>query len=213
VAIAKLQNNITGGTSGVLTGVSAGSLLVACATVSANTAITYSDNNGGTWATAGSYYDTSVLASVSIGYAMNVPSGSTTVTFVGAGAFQAIALAEFSGAAVTSALDNTPAGNHVSTGATHTATSVSPSVAGCLVVCCDDSDGGTQTVGTGFTLIGFHAGSTFGAEFQIQTTATPVAPTFTVSPNSDGGLLTAVFRAGGSAANPLPDLVMAQRWS
>jgi hypothetical protein len=207
MAIAKLQNNITAATSGTLTGVSAGSLLVACSAVLVSTSVTFSDNNGGTWATAGTFFDASVGATIAIGYSMNHNAGSTTVSFsASAGPFPSLALVEFSGAATTSALDNTPAGNHVTASTTHTATSVTPSQAGCVVVCCDTVDAAAPTVGvgSGFTLIGYDSTAPFFAEFQIQTTATPVAATVTVSPSAAGGLMSAVFRAGGAAATLLP---------
>lgn len=218
MAIANLQNVISTGAATLaiaVPGVTAGSLLVAGATVSANATMTFSDNNGGTWATAGTYFDTTAAAVIAIGFAMNVASGSPTVTCTPSTgtAFKAIGVGEFSGAATSSALDNTPAGNHQAPSTTHTATSVSPSQAGCLVVMIEviDLAAPTMTVGSGFTLLGYNSGAPLFLEFQIQTTATPVAPTATCSPSGDAGMMTAVFRPASGAAVTPPSPVMSNR--
>jgi|SRR5579871_1977524 len=196
------------------TAISAGAFLWLAVTGATNASYGVSDSKSNTWQQAklltngsGGNYTTALY------YAENVAaaaSGALTVTCTGTGDNSdglMLVLGCATGIKTSSSIDQTNGASGVfPPGNSQTSGNITPSVAGCLVVCAyEDSFGyaGTPT-STGFTLAAEdgYANATF-SQYQIQTTVTTVAG----SGNGRGGYcnsLIASFKPA-SGAGPAPN--------
>lgn len=184
--------------------VTAGSLLIAVVRVGGSSSFytpVVSDNNTNSWQSAIAVDDTVGGNWYAIWYAMNAHSGATSVTVSWSAGGTAVTLryciAEYSGAATSSALDQT-AGT-IGTGTSGASGSVTPLANNELIVCLEGANG------TGFTQT---AGQTereqqpTGANLQkiimadvVQTTATAINNTFTLGTSQNWGAAIATFKA------------------
>lgn len=169
----------------------AGNLIVVGATYdTAGTTITCSDTQGNTYTTGPSIYLTNDQQWAGSCYAPNSKAGANTVTMTTSGAanFKALHISEYSGVATVDPVDVTSANQAVGTAATDNVTSgtATTKVDGDLIWSVleqSNASPGTVTAGTGFTKRS-PAGGTGGAnelntEDKVQTTAGPVAATYT----------------------------------
>ena len=182
--------------------VTAGNMLVAFATTDHNTTHTFS-SPGDVWQTVGTFFESGAGQSISIGVCFGASGGAKTVTatFGTTGTFNGIIIAEFSNSPAYTALDvNTP-GQHVTGGNPVTDASMTTTADGDLVVSCTimDAGGVTVTAGTGFTLLTQDTTDLMSAEFQTQSSAGSIAPTFNVSTAANAGIISAAFKAGATA--------------
>lgn len=215
MAIAWIQNTIDSpaGSAGsdakaFASNVTAGSLLLAFGTCGANTTHTFT--GGGTWQTSLTFFDSPTGQSISIGYCMNATGGATTVTdtYGASSGFRSLIIAEFSGAATTSALDVNTAGQTLAGSTTPTDASITTTGADLVVSCCI-GNGGTLTAGAGFTAFNIDASTVFGADYLIQTVGAAITGKFANTSNVQHGIRTAAFKpAGGAAAAPAPAVLI-----
>lgn len=184
--------------------VTAGNTLVAFATTDPNTTHTFS-SPGDTWQTIGPFFESGAGQTISIGVCFNATGGAKTVTctFGATGIFLGIIIAEFSNTPAYTALDVKTTGQHVANGNPVTDASMVTTANGDLVVSLTimDSTGVTVTAGTGFTLLTQDTTDLMSAEFQTQSSAGSIAPTFNVSANANAGIISAAFLAGGPTAS------------
>lgn len=182
--------------------VTAGNFLCAQATVNGNTTHTYS-SPGATWHTIGPIFDAAIGQSISIGYAENVPSGSTTVTctFGTGNNFRTIIVSEWSGVATSSSLDVSTSGQHNAASLTPADASMTTTANGDLCIGACQTDGATTQVGaSGFTEILYDTTNGFGSASAVQSTAGAIAASYTIAPSKQTTTISAAFKAaaGGS---------------
>jgi hypothetical protein len=215
MAIALVQSTKTtaGGTTSYTlafgSNLGAASLLVAFATTGANTSITFSDNNGGSWTTIGPFFESVSGQSIAIGYAANHAAGATTVTVtLGTSAgFNTLQISEWSGAATSSVLDTNTAGRQNASSTTPSDASMTTAGNGELVVgCIIGGSGAAATAGTGFTVVQTDATNGFFSEYQVQTSAGSIACAYNISPSQTTGTISAAFKPPAAAASAkVPD--------
>jgi hypothetical protein len=215
MAIALVQSTKTtaGGTTSYTlaygSNLAAASLLVAFATTGANTSITFSDNNGGSWTTIGPFFESVSGQSIAIGYAANHAAGATTVTVtLGTSAgFNTLQISEWSGAATSSVLDTNTAGRQNASSTTPSDASMTTAGNGELVVgCIIGGSGAAATAGAGFTVVQTDATNGFFSEYQVQTSAGSIACAYNISPSQTTGTISAAFKPPAAAASAkVPD--------
>lgn len=150
--------------------VSAGSLLVACATVAQNSAITFSDNNGNSWAaTYISLYDSN-LSMVAIGYCKNAAAGSTTVTASqgGGSQYMTIDICEYTGADTTAPADGSSSAKVDGSNHLADAGNITTSASGVIIALSHYYPNSPNTAGTGYTNQGAIAQLTGNSAVQDQ---------------------------------------------
>jgi len=191
VAIAKIQDNngdsgFTGAASRTSTFPSActpNTVLVAMASIGANTTITMSDPVNGSWTPIGSRYWGNVGYTVAMFWVKNTASSAVTATaaFGASGAFGTIQIAEFSGLATVNALEVFSGGkdNGATTAPNDVAmTTVNP---GDLILSAIGSDGQVPSAGSGFALT--HAANSTSCtalEYQVQSSAGSITPSWSL---------------------------------
>lgn len=224
MAIVKAQSvqfddGFAGGTTRATTYTSAltpGSKLICVAGIGANTTVTFSDSVGLSWTTVTSRFWANVGSVVAIGYADNPASSASSVvvtaTYGTSGVFRSGHIGEWTGLA-TGAPDTFTAGNNQTANTVASDVAMTTTVAGDLILTTAASDGATLTAGTGFTLIGFNASSSTGAEYQIQGSAGSITPTINQSSSVQCIVISAAFKAaaGGGAAYPFELLTQTPR--
>jgi hypothetical protein len=184
--------------------VTGGNTLVAFATTDHNTTHTFS-STGDVWQTIGTFFETGAGQSISIGVCFNASSGAKTVTatFGTTGTFNGIIIAEFSNVPAYSLPDvNTP-GQHVTSGNPVTDASMTTTADGDLIVSVTimDAGGVTVTAGTGFTLLTQDTTDLMSAEFETQSSAGSIAPTFNVSTAANAGIISAAFKTSAATVS------------
>ena len=166
-------------------GNTAGNLLTACFVMDpAQTVASMTDTRSNTWTRAHRIIGGGG-GTVEIWYAMNVSAGANTVTgnYSGSTSYAAMMLHEYSGAAISSALDVVAAQNQTNPGVAADAVSSganTTTVNGALIFGCTGEGGGAGilSAGTSFTLRSTVYGDS-PSEDRIQATAGSVAATFT----------------------------------
>lgn len=222
MAIVKLQNTafdngFTGGSTATVTYPSAltsGSKLIAFASIGANQSITFSDSAGNTWNTLALKFNGNIPSAIAIGWADNTSSASgvvVTVTYGASGVSRTGGISEWTGLA-TGAPDVFTLGNTATT-TTITDLSMTTTVAGDLIIAASASDNGSQTAGSGFTMLDYNSSTGSGWEYQIQSSAGSIAASI-VQPTAGGAVIvSAAFKPSGGGGGPAlpPELVMAPR--
>lgn len=173
-------------------------------------AYTISDSKGNTW-TAGTGFTSSATADTAqVWYCIPTSVGAGhTVTFTNGGtnAFGAGTFSAFSGAKSSSVLDQQVQLNNNASASTHTATSVTPSEANCLIVQLLSTDGvNYSSINPSYTLGAkkdFLGGTnvTAAVAYLIQTSASASSPTITLTGSAGAGIGTLVFKSQPASTN------------
>ncbi len=153
------------------------------APMASGTVASVTDTEGNHWNILALEDNGTPFFAAQIAYTMNVAGGSkptVTVSYSGSNSTRRLAVHEFSGAATVNALDLGP-GSAMGASGAPTSQTVSPSVDGELVFGFGIANSGDTSAGAGFTLA--ESNNLQATEYQIQTTATPVAAVF---PNQSG---------------------------
>ena len=177
-----------------------------------NPTITATDTQGNTYSQAIKTYDSGHHQGAAILYATNIaggPSTSVTVKFSGSVAYLALGIHEYSGIALTSALD-------VTAGALGSGSSLSSGLAvttagGDLIfgVGVEDSNGhgDTFTAGSGFTKrVDLGNAAAYADEDETQTSAGSIAASWTLSPSGSWIAGMAAFKASSSGGGTVPSI-------
>lgn len=207
MAVAKVQSKafdrgFTAATTAAATFSSAltsGSVLVAMATIGANTTIAFSDGTN-TWTNIVTRYWANVGYNVALAWAPNTLTTAATVTatFGASGSFGTIAVGEFSGVATTSAVDVSTVGNNNSATTAPVDVSMTTTVAGDLILSAIGSDGGVVSAGSGYTLLEPPAATSCTAmEWQVQSSAGAIAPAFVQATAVQAIIISAALKASG----------------
>lgn len=165
---------------------------------------TLADSKSNTWTfvQTNNYFGTAFLDSYYVS-APTVGSGHTFQTVTNA---SAISVGAFAGVATSSPLDGS-VGNTVTGTTTIQAGNITPSVDNCLVVALLYYENDTPSISAGFTLLSNAVGGSGTAiAYQIQTTATTVNPTWTLSASNtrlDAQLIVFKPASGGGGGNDL----------
>lgn len=184
--------------------VTAGNLLVAFATTDGSATFTFT-SPGATWTTVASFLETTSGQHIAIGYAANVPGGSTTVTatFGAAGNFNTLIVAEYSGVDTVSPLDTNTPGQRIGVSKTPTDVTMTATATDLVVSVLVLNSGVTVTAGAGFSIIADDTVNLFAAEDEVLTSSGFTTPTWNLSANSVTGIMSAAFlpASGGSTIN------------
>lgn len=188
-----------------------GSKLIAFASISANTSVTFSDSAGNTWTTAATFYHGNIGYTLAIGWADNTSTASgvtVTATYGVSGVLRTLGISEFSDLAA-GAVDVFTAGTHVPAGSLTPADALMTTTDADLVITVASNDGSTMTAGSGFTLLGYTASSSTGWEYQVQGAAGSITPTITQATTVQADLVSAAFKPSAGGDGPAVDLVAA----
>jgi hypothetical protein len=217
MAIARVQapaasssaTNVSSITNTFGSNVTAGNLLVAVGSINDATAPTLSFSSTGspTWAVTAQYDDsTNTAQTIAIGYCQNAPGGATTVTFSfpPGGAPSSLIIAEYSGAAVSGALDQNTAGKTTAATTTPTDDAMVTTANGDLIIGAITYRNANKpvTVGAGYSLIADESTNTnLAVEDRIQASAGSIATTWTVTGGTlPSGVMSAAFKAAPALA-------------
>ncbi len=177
-----------------------------------NPTITAADSQGNVYAQAIKTYDSGYRQGAAIFYATSISGGASntvTLNFSAPVAYLALGIHEYSGIAVSSALDGTSATIGVGTSLSSSSTITTANGELIFGVGVDDSGGGdTLTAGSGFTKrVDLSMNTGYADEDQVQTLANPIAATWS-GPLSGLGWIAdmAAFKAaisgGGGSSGP-----------
>jgi hypothetical protein len=159
------------------------------------------DTKLNSWSQAGAASVSALGDTVQIFYAVSNGAGANTVTvtFPDVNQGDTMTISEYSGNATSSPLDQTDVGQGVS--ATPASTSITPSVANCLIISVESDsavNGTTITAGTNFGIRQTQLTSStlerIGTEDWIQTTATATTGSFTLGISSTWATKVASFK-------------------
>jgi hypothetical protein len=181
--------------------VTAGNLLVAVC--GGGTSVTHTVTSpGATWVKVAEFTETGSPQVFSLHYAANSPGGATTVTctYSATSPFRGLIIAEYSGAAVSGALDVNTTGLETAATTTPTDNAMVTTADGDLIVSALAFRNATSPIsaGAGYTLIAADTSliSDIGAEDRIQSGRGSIAATFTVTGGSvASGIMSVAFRA------------------
>lgn len=198
--------------------VTAGNLIVAAASASttAGPTITFSSTGSPTWVKTNQFFESGASNLFAIGYCQNCPGGATTVTatYSASLSLRCLIVAEYSGAATSSVLDQSTTGKSTAAVTNPTDDAMVTTANGDLIFVAFSFRNATSpaSAGSGYSMIAVDQasgiGADFGAEDIIQASAGSISATFTVTGGSLGsGIMSAAFKAAAVAG--IPDVNMA----
>ena len=219
MAIARVQTPglASGGTNATSTPstfgspVTAGNLLVAFASAGTTVGptITFSSTGSPAWVKTAQAYESGASAMYALGYCLNAPGGTTTVTATLSASLtnRGLIIAEYSGVALAAALDKFTAGKSTAAVTNPTDDAMVTTADGELIVSLLIFRNATNpsSPGAGFSSIAADTALVcdLAAEDRIQASAGSIAPAFTVTGGSlASGIMSAAFKAAVVSTAP-----------